>query len=63
MKHRQYGFCFDLFGVECFPIDSLYGFWFGMVERLDGSKRCFLSAYYCDGDWYVDFLWMRVFTR
>lgn len=50
----------QLFGFDFIRLDSLYGFWFFEVKNWNKDlHRSLLSIYWNDGEFIVDFLFMR----
>ena len=52
----------DLFWVDLFAYDKLFGFGLGTVKT-DKSHRSLLSVYYNDGEVLLDMLWFNIYQN
>lgn len=53
---------FNLFGFECIPSESLFGFWFCSIKKygeFEDKQRNLFGLYYCEGEVIIDILWVR----
>ena len=52
---------FDLFGIDFYRKEELFGFWLGSIKSSHIElHRSLLSIYWNDGNFTVDLFWFRV---
>ena len=54
-------FSVDLLGFDYLPIDGIYGFWVCGVKDANDNHNSLLCVHYAEGEFRVEFLFMRLY--
>ena len=50
---------FNLFGIDFYRKDELFGFWLGAI-KYEEERRCLFGIYWKEGNLLIDLFWFHI---